>query len=83
MTYEKTISGKANIQAALSKSYEFLVNSAKNVPKDKLLESVEFPGGMPMNRRGIMLLALSHVSEHMGQLIAYARSNDVIPPWSK
>lgn len=83
MTYEKSVTGKDNIQAALKKSYEFLMNSAKNVPSDKLLESVEFPGGMPMNKRGVMLIALSHVSEHMGQLIAYARSNSITPPWSE
>ena len=57
--------------------------SAKAVPEDQLLDDVEFPSGIPMNKRGVMLVALSHVSEHMGQLIAYARANDVVPPWSQ
>ncbi|MEM7106596.1 MAG: DinB family protein [Bacteroidota bacterium] len=83
MTYEKSVTGKENIKAALAKSYEFLMASAKAVKDDQLLDSVEFPGGMPMNKRGVMLIALSHVSEHMGQLIAYARANDVVPPWSE
>ena len=83
MTYEKSVTDKANIQVALKESYEFLIGSAKNVPEDQLLENVDFPGGMPMNKRGVMLIALSHVSEHMGQLIAYARSNEITPPWSK
>jgi hypothetical protein len=30
-----------------------------------------------------VLTALSHYSEHLGQSIAYARSNGVVPPWSK
>ncbi|MGD1957219.1 MAG: DinB family protein [Fulvivirga sp.] len=83
MTYEKSVTGKENIKAALAKSYEFLMASARAVPDDQLLDAVEFPGGMPMNKRGVMLVALSHVSEHMGQLIAYARANEVVPPWSE
>ena len=29
------------------------------------------------------LIAVGHVHEHLGQLIAYARSNKVTPPWSE
>lgn len=83
MTFEKSVTGKENIKAALQTSMDFLFASAKNVSEDQLLDDVEFPGGMPMNKRGVMLVALSHVSEHMGQLIAYARANDVVPPWSE
>ncbi len=82
-TFEKSATAKADIKNALTKSYEFLMASAKGVKEDQLLDAVEFPGGMPMNKRGVIMIALSHVSEHMGQLIAYARSNDVVPPWSK
>ncbi len=82
-TFEKSATSKADIKNALAKSYEFLMASAKGVKEDQLLDAVEFPGGMPMNKRGVMMIALSHVSEHMGQLIAYARANDVVPPWSK
>jgi hypothetical protein len=28
-------------------------------------------------------LALSDMHEHLGQLIAYARSNRIVPPWSR
>ena len=27
--------------------------------------------------------ATTHLHEHLGQLIAYARSNGVVPPWSR
>ncbi len=30
----------------------------------------------------VMLLVSGHAHEHLGQLIAYARSRDVTPPWS-
>ena len=29
------------------------------------------------------ILATTHLHEHLGQAIAYARSNDVVPPWSR
>jgi uncharacterized damage-inducible protein DinB len=32
--------------------------------------------------RGALFLAANHLHEHLGQLIAYARVNDVTPPWS-
>jgi uncharacterized damage-inducible protein DinB len=31
---------------------------------------------------GLYLRLLVHANEHMGQLIAYARMNSVVPPWS-
>jgi uncharacterized damage-inducible protein DinB len=31
----------------------------------------------------VFLRILLHNSEHMGQSIAYARMNGVVPPWSK
>jgi len=32
---------------------------------------------------GMYLRILVHANEHMGQLVAYARMNGIIPPWSK
>ena len=29
------------------------------------------------------MISLGHYQEHLGQSIAYARSNGVVPPWSK
>jgi uncharacterized damage-inducible protein DinB len=38
--------------------------------------------GNPGTVEDMMLIAIGHVHEHFGQLIAYARSNGVAPPWS-
>ena len=32
---------------------------------------------------GVYLRIIVHANEHMGQLIAYARMNGIVPPWSK
>ena len=38
--------------------------------------------GMNMTKRGLLLFSAEHAGEHLGQSIAYARSNAVVPPWS-
>jgi len=36
-----------------------------------------------MTKHGALMLLLEDQHEHLGQSIAYARSNGVGPPWSK
>ncbi len=38
--------------------------------------------GMKTTKRGLLLFSAEHAGEHLGQSIAYARSNAVVPPWS-
>jgi len=38
--------------------------------------------GMTMNHYGAIGIITGHTHEHLGQLIAYARSNGIAPPWS-
>jgi hypothetical protein len=39
--------------------------------------------GTKATTRGVWITTATHLHEHLGQLIAYARSNKVTPPWSK
>jgi uncharacterized damage-inducible protein DinB len=39
--------------------------------------------GRPMSQQQLWILAMSHLHEHLGQGIAYARINGVVPPWSR
>jgi uncharacterized damage-inducible protein DinB len=39
--------------------------------------------GQEMSGHSVALILLSHTHEHLGQAIAYARSNGVVPPWSQ
>lgn len=39
--------------------------------------------GMNTTAQGMWVLATTHLHEHLGQSIAYARSNGIVPPWSK
>ena len=38
--------------------------------------------GRPTTVRGFLMIMQTHLHEHLGQSIAYARTNGVVPPWS-
>ena len=76
------ITGKANIIAALKKSNAFVLDKITKVETAALNEEVDF-GFAKMNKLGGLLAMMEHNGEHKGQLIAYARTNGVVPPWSK
>ncbi|MYA12137.1 MAG: hypothetical protein F4087_16605 [Gemmatimonadetes bacterium] len=38
--------------------------------------------GRDVAKWGVLFRLLAHMNEHLGQQIAYARSNRVVPPWS-
>ncbi|MRI01475.1 DinB family protein [Kriegella sp. EG-1] len=76
------ITGKENVIATLRKSNEFVLEKIMLVENASLSEEVDF-GFAKMNKLGGLLAIMEHNGEHKGQLIAYARSNGVTPPWSK
>lgn len=39
--------------------------------------------GTPTTRRGVWTFLDVHIAEHLGQAIAYARVNGIVPPWSQ
>lgn len=39
--------------------------------------------GRDVQQWAVLFQLLAHMNEHLGQSIAYARMNDVVPPWSR
>ena len=76
------ITGKENVIAALNKSFEFIKEKLNQIPTSEFEKEVDL-GFMKTSKLSAMLIILDHSGEHKGQLIAYARSNGVVPPWSK
>ncbi len=76
------IEGKQNIINALKKSNAFVLDKITMVETNELADEVDF-GFAKMNKMGGLLALMEHNGEHKGQLIAYARSNGVVPPWSE
>jgi uncharacterized damage-inducible protein DinB len=80
-TYEKSLTRKADIQKALKDSFAHVEQAWMDTPDSELDAQVEL-FGMKMTKRAAYLLILSHMHEHLGQSIAYARSCGVTPPWT-
>ncbi len=77
---EKVITKKADVVAELKRSFEH-VRNAVNAAGD--LEKPVKMFGTQTTYRGVLVTILSHLHEHLGQSVAYARMNGVVPPWSR
>jgi len=71
----------AKLRALLDASIEHVRGVVGGLTDADLDETVEI-FGRKMSGRAVLLISLGHVHEHLGQLIAYARANGVVPPWS-
>ncbi|MFQ5569147.1 MAG: DinB family protein [Rhodothermales bacterium] len=78
--YEKN-TGRAEVRAALQASFTHLKETLAQVPPDRLDEPMDI-FGTPGTVRAYLLVITTHMHEHLGQAIAYARMNGVKPPWS-
>jgi len=81
-TLEQDLKTKEDLTAALKQSTDFIIETIKGVSDDALADKIEFPFPGEYTTMSAMLIAQSHCNEHLGQLIAYARSNGITPPWS-
>ena len=81
-TFEKSTTDKAKIEKALTDSFTWFAAQLKAMPDAELTKTGEF-FGHTLTKRAVVILALGHYQEHLGQSIAYARMNGVVPPWSK
>lgn len=82
IAFEKRALSRDQVVAELEKSFAFLKTAMAGVPDEKVNAPIEIFGRKSSNR-GMWITTTTHLHEHLGQLIAYARSNKVTPPWSK
>jgi uncharacterized damage-inducible protein DinB len=80
--YEKRAVSKAQIVADLEASFAHLHQAMGLTTDDNLGEMISM-FGQNWTRQRAMVLTVTHLHEHLGQMIAYARSNGVVPPWSR
>lgn len=73
---------KAEATASLAKAVAYARSLAENAQPEQLAREVDF-FGRKVDGRTVFLLLEGHFQEHLGQLIAYARMNGVVPPWSQ
>jgi uncharacterized damage-inducible protein DinB len=76
------ITDPEKMQEALKASYVNLQKAITALSDNDLQAPVKL-FGRDMTKQGALMLILEDQHEHLGQSIAYARSNGVVPPWSK
>jgi uncharacterized damage-inducible protein DinB len=76
------ITDSEKMQAALKTSYANLQKIIEGLSDSDLKAPVKL-FGMDMTKESAIRFLFGDQHEHLGQSIAYARSNSVVPPWSK
>jgi hypothetical protein len=76
------ITEPTQMQEALTSSYAAVKTALAGLSDGDLASKVKI-FGMDSTKQGAAMMLLSDQHEHLGQSIAYARSNGVVPPWSK
>ncbi len=76
------VTDPAKLQEALTTSYAALQKAISGLSDADLKAPVKL-FGMDFTKQGAIMFLLSDQHEHLGQSIAYARSNGIVPPWSK
>lgn len=75
-------SSKTDVTASLARALAFAREAAVGATPEQLEKAVDFFGSA-VDGRTVLLVLNAHLHEHLGQLIAYARSAGVAPPWSR
>jgi len=81
-SFDKDAGDKAKTVDTLKKSFDHVRQAIESLPDadwSKPAKVFDHDG----TYREIILIVVTHAHEHLGQSIAYARSNGVVPPWSK
>lgn len=80
--FDKSTTDKTKVIQTLQDSFAFMRQAVINMPDADLEKQLDWFGGKN-TERGILLFIMRHMGEHLGQSIAYARMNGVVPPWTE
>ncbi|MBS1802464.1 MAG: DinB family protein [Acidobacteria bacterium] len=78
---EKSTTDKDKIVEDLNQSWDFTsktINGMSNAEFAKLVPKL----GPEANEGDVVFILVADAHEHLGQLIAYARQNGIVPPWT-
>jgi uncharacterized damage-inducible protein DinB len=73
---------KAQVLALLKASAEYVRRNVRSMPDSQMAQSTQLYG-RTVPQWSVLLQLVAHMNEHLGQSIAYARMNGVVPPWSR
>jgi len=78
---EKTVTEKTKVQDVVKQSCEHARQAAMGLSDEDMSKPVKM-FGRDTTYGGLFFTMANHMHEHLGQSIAYARTNGVVPPWS-
>jgi len=76
------VSGKAQVVEILEASMEYVRSPAVEMSASDL-ETEMILYGRSVGEWAVLFQLIAHMNEHLGQSIAYARMNEVVPSWSR
>ena len=76
-----TVTDKADVLAALDTSAAYLLDAVGSLSDAQMGETIQMFGQEGVLQESL-LLVVGDMHEHLGQAIAYARMNEVVPPWT-
>lgn len=79
---EKTVTEKDKVVAAIKASFENASNAVSAMSDADMAKETKL-GKQPATYESVLFFMANHLHEHLGQSIAYARTNGVVPPWSR
>ena len=79
--YEKSITDKAKIVDGLKQSFDAAIADVQGMSNADFAKA-EKKLGPDANDGDVIYILVTHAHEHLGQAIAYARENGVVPPWT-
>ncbi|HAT37709.1 MAG TPA: hypothetical protein DCS75_04395 [Gemmatimonadetes bacterium] len=79
--WEDEVSDKDQVVAILQESMQYVRDVVEAVDTDSLDQKTTLYG-RDVGEWAVLLQLVTHMNEHLGQSIAYARLNEVVPPWS-
>jgi uncharacterized damage-inducible protein DinB len=79
--FEKSATDKAKVISTLKDAFAHMRDGVLAMPDADVEKQVDWFGAKN-TYRGILLFIIRHNAEHLGQAIAYARINGVVPPWT-
>ena len=80
-SWEEHVTDKDKVVAILTESMEHVRRVAGHMSAMDLSEQTRLYG-RDVGQWAVLLQLVAHMNEHLGQSIAYARTNHVVPPWS-
>ena len=79
---EKEVTTKEEAIMVLKESIELTQTALKGISAEQMGEEIDWFDGSKKPKLSMVMVVNDHAQEHLGQLIAYARSQGVVPPWS-